>query len=72
MILALERDKEKIESSGKAAPPGFYAQLGLLYAETGDAAMAIAYFETEKALFPEADTYMDFILGQLQEINAAH
>ena len=61
-IEALESDKEKIEASGKAFPPGFYAQLGLLYTEAGDSTMAITCFETEKALFPEAATYMDFIL----------
>ena len=59
---ALERDREKIEAGGYALPPGFYAQLGLLYAETGNEAMAIYNFETEKARFPEAAVYMNFLL----------
>ena len=63
-IEALERDREKIEASGKTAPPGFYAHLGLLYAETGNDAKAIACFETEKVRFPEATAYMDFLLGK--------
>ncbi|MCL2319150.1 MAG: DUF4810 domain-containing protein [Treponema sp.] len=66
-IQALEKDKEKITSSGKAAPPGFYAQLGLLYAETGDRANAIACFETEKAHFPEAAPYMDYLLKRYKQ-----
>jgi hypothetical protein len=61
-IEALERDQEKIEASGKTAPPGFYAHLGLLYAETGNDAKAVACFGTEKVRFPEATVFMDFLL----------
>jgi len=61
-IEALERDQEKIEASGKSAPPGFYAHLGMLHAETGNDAKAIACFETEKVRFPEATAYMNFLL----------
>ncbi|MDR3214269.1 MAG: DUF4810 domain-containing protein [Azoarcus sp.] len=61
-ILALERDVETINASGKIAPPGFYAHLGLLYAETGHDDKAIACFETEKARFPESVAFMDFLL----------
>ncbi len=61
-IEVLERDREKIEASGKTAPPGFHAHLGLLYAETGNDAKAIACFETEKVRFPEAAAYMNFLL----------
>jgi hypothetical protein len=61
-IEALERDQELIEASGKTAAPGFYAHLGLLYAEVGNDAKAVACFETEKARFPEAATFMDFLL----------
>jgi len=61
-IEALERDEEKIKASGKAAPPGFYAHLGLLYAETGNDAKAVACFATEKARFPEAAVYLDSLL----------
>ena len=64
-IVALERDREKIEAGGYALPPGFYAQLGLLYAEAGDETMAISCFQAEKARFPEAAAYMDFLLHGL-------
>lgn len=66
-IQALERDQEKIEASGKTAPPGFYAHLGLLYAEAGNDAKAIACFETEKARFPEAIVFMDFLLNKYRK-----
>ena len=61
-LAALERDLEKIEAGGKAVPPGFYAQLGLLYFEMGNAVEAIACFTMEKTLFPEAAVFMDFLL----------
>jgi hypothetical protein len=66
-IEALERDQEKIEASGKTAPPGFYAHLGLLHAETGNDAKAIACFTTEKTRFPEATAYMDFLLKKYKK-----
>ena len=66
-IVALERDREKIEASGRTAPPGFYAHLGMLYAETGNDAKAIACFETEKVRFPEATVFMDFLLKKYRK-----
>jgi len=66
-IKALERDQEKIAASGKTAPPGFYAHLGLLYAETGNDAKAITCFTTEKTRFPEATAYMDFLLKKYKK-----
>ena len=62
-LAALERDLDKIEADGKAVPPGFYAQLGLLYSDMGNTAEAIACFTMEKTLFPEAAVFMDFLLG---------
>jgi len=68
-IQALEAELPKMEDgtpnmkpNGKKVPPGFYAQLGMLYSEIGDDYNAIACFEKEKALFPEAATYMDYLL----------
>ena len=66
-IEAMESDLEKIKASGKTAPPGFHAHLGLLYAETGHDAKAIANFETEKARFPESVAFMDFLLKKYKK-----
>ncbi|MDR1850459.1 MAG: DUF4810 domain-containing protein [Zoogloeaceae bacterium] len=66
-IEALERDQEKIEASGKTALPGFYAHLGMLYANVGNDAKAIACFVTEKTRFPEATPFMDFLLKKYQK-----
>jgi hypothetical protein len=62
-LAALERDLQRIEAAGRAVPPGFYAHLGLLYIEMGNDTEAIACFTMEKALFPEAAVFMDFLLG---------
>jgi hypothetical protein len=66
-IELMESDLEKINASGKTAPPGFHAHLGLLYAETGHDAKAIANFETEKARFPESAVFMDFLLKKYKK-----
>ncbi|MFI8648028.1 DUF4810 domain-containing protein [Pseudomonas iridis] len=59
---ALERDLQKIRSTGKAVPPGYHAHLGLLYLSMGKDDQMVQQFRTEKTLFPESGTYMDFLL----------
>jgi hypothetical protein len=66
-IEALEADLEKISASGKTPPPGFFGHLGLLYAETGTDAKAVASFEAEKARFPESAPFMDFLLKKYKK-----
>ncbi|WP_419866208.1 DUF4810 domain-containing protein [Pseudomonas mandelii] len=59
---ALERDLQKIRSTGKTPPPGYHAHLGLLYLSMGKDDQMVQQFRTEKALFPESTPYMDFLL----------
>lgn len=61
--IALERDLEKIKAKNGAVPPGYHAQLGLLYSELGRDDQMVQQFNTEKALFPESTAYMDFLLS---------
>ncbi|NBF04630.1 DUF4810 domain-containing protein [Pseudomonas sp. Fl5BN2] len=61
-VEALERDLQKIKSTGKAVPPGYHAHLGMLYAGLGKDDQMVQQFNTEKALFPESARYMDFLL----------
>jgi len=61
-IEALERDLQKMKSVGSTVPPGYHAQLGLLYLNTGKDDQMVQEFRTEKALFPESAPYMDFLL----------
>ena len=61
-IEVLQKDLEKCTTDGKKSPPGFYAYMGMLYSEIGNDQEAIACFEMEKSLFPEAAGLMDFLL----------
>ena len=61
-VEALERDLQKINASGRKAPPGYHAHLGLLYLSMGKDDQMVQQFKTEKTLFPESGTYMDFLL----------
>ncbi|MCY1279005.1 hypothetical protein D9M68_264850 [compost metagenome] len=62
----LERDLQKIEAANGKAPPGYHAQLGLLYLSLGKDDQMVQQFNTEKTLFPESATYMDFLLKNAQ------
>lgn len=42
--------------------PGAHAHMGLLLIDAGQPDAAKAQFETEKKLFPESATFMDFLL----------
>lgn len=61
-VEALERDLQKIKSTGKTPPPGYHAHLGLLYLSMGKDDQMVQQFRTEKTLFPESTPYMDFLL----------
>lgn len=66
-VEALERDLQKIKSTGKAVPPGYHAHLGMLYAGLGKDDQMVQQFNTEKALFPESASYMDFLLKNAKQ-----
>ncbi|MGK3134378.1 DUF4810 domain-containing protein [Pantoea trifolii] len=67
-IEALNLDIEKAKSVNKPVAPGLHAQLGLLYAKTGDTDKAFGQFATEKQLFPESAPYMDFLMKKKQGV----
>lgn len=48
----------------RPAPPGFHAHLGLLYGEAGRIDEMREQFLIEKQLYPEATTFMDFLLAK--------
>ncbi|RFU47561.1 DUF4810 domain-containing protein [Paraburkholderia sp. DHOC27] len=60
-IDALEKSLQEIRARGSRLPPGFHAQLGMLYASVGKEQQALQEFEAEKQAFPESSTYMDFL-----------
>jgi len=63
----MESDLEKIRSAGKALPPGYRAHLGLLYGKQGDMTRFQEHLESEKQLFPESETFIDFLLRKFNK-----
>ncbi|MBP7517154.1 MAG: DUF4810 domain-containing protein [Desulfobulbus sp.] len=61
-IAALEKILEQARADNRPVPPGLHAHLGLLFARGGDGVAARGHFLEEKALYPEAGPYMDFLL----------
>lgn len=53
----------RAEAEGRKLPPGFHAQMGMLYAQIGNDQQMRAEFLLEKELFPESWPYMDFLLS---------
>ncbi|WP_421446687.1 DUF4810 domain-containing protein [Agrobacterium tumefaciens] len=69
-IIALEADTQKARSAGAEVPPGFHAHLGMLYAQIGKEDQVRQQFETEKTLFPESATFMDFLASKYADQGA--
>lgn len=61
----LENDAKNMQANKSVAPPGFYAQLGYLYFQTGKTDHAMQAFETEKKLYPESSVYMNRLIARL-------
>jgi hypothetical protein len=59
----LEEDEIKAASLNKPLPPGFHAQLGYLYEQSGRTDLARKEYELEKQQFPESAVFMDRLLG---------
>lgn len=68
-IARLEAEAQKNAASGFASPPGLHGHLALLYAKVGDDANAIRSLETERRLFPESATYVDFLLKNASKVS---
>lgn len=66
-ITALESGLQKIQAKGNTPPPGYHAHLGLLYAGNGKEDQMVQQFQTERTLFPEASTYVDFLLRKFKK-----
>ena len=66
-ITTLEEVIQTASAKNKAIAPGIHAHLGMLYFETGNSSLGIKHFEQEKALFPESEQYIDFLLKSAKE-----
>lgn len=63
----MESDLQKIQVSGGAVPPGYYAHLGLLYGQQGKLDQFAQQMQAEKKQYPESETFMDFLLRNFKK-----
>jgi hypothetical protein len=61
-IQSMETHKQKMLSANQALPPGYHAHLGLLYGKQGNMARFQQDLTAEKQQFPEAESFVDFLL----------
>ena len=67
-VEALRTTLLEAEQEGRRVPPGLYAEYGYALLEEGKRKEAVAYFEKEKAKWPESRLLMDKMIrnaGQL-------
>lgn len=60
--LAMEKNIETARAANAELPPGFRAHLGMLYLKMGEGDKGVEQMQGEKAAFPEAAPFMDFLL----------
>lgn len=62
----MEDDLQKMRAAGQATPPGYQAHMGLLYGKQGDLVRFQQHLEAEKKQFPEAETFVEFLLRKFK------
>lgn len=62
-ILKMEEYRQRAVSMNRNLPPGYHAQLGLLYAQLGNLERMRTEFLLEKEFFPEAAEFIDYLLS---------
>ena len=63
----MESDLTKIKKSDGAAPPGYFAHLGLIYGQQGYMEKFAENLNIEKTNFPEATPFIDFLLRNFKK-----
>lgn len=66
-VAALEAGIEKATAGGLSLPPGYHAQLGMLYYAEGKPDLAIEQLQLEKSAYPESAIYMDRLLARFKK-----
>ena len=61
-IATLEKTIEKAQAKGTRAAPGMHAHLAWLYFSLGRDEDGIGHLVTEKQLFPESATFINFLI----------
>jgi len=63
----MEEDLQKIRTNNGVVPPGYYAHLGLLYAQQGKLNEFSQQMRAEKTQYPESEKFMDFLLRNFKQ-----
>lgn len=66
-ISKLEADFEVAKSRDKPVPPGYHAQLGMLYFQADKPDQALDSFAAEKSQFPESKLFMDRLIDTIKK-----
>lgn len=69
-LSALEAGLQKMQAAGKLPPPGYFAQMGMLYGSQGKNEQMLSAFRSEKEAFPESTAYMDFLTRNFKKPDA--
>ena len=70
-IEALEADVEDIKAQGGVVPPGYYAQLGLLYFNLGKTEQMRQRLKAEQDPFPESTAEMNDLMNNAKAVEHA-
>lgn len=66
-ISSLESGVEAAKASGKPLPPGYHAQLGMLYYAQGKPDLAVEQLQIEKLTYPESTSYINRLLAKFKK-----
>jgi hypothetical protein len=64
--LKLEAHIGAMEKSNQKVAPGLYAELGTLYLQAGNSALASGYYTKERAAWPESRTLMTAMIENIE------
>jgi hypothetical protein len=65
-IESLEAGVQKATAGNQALPPGYHAQLGMLYYSQGNVDRAVEQLALEKTAYPESTVFIDGLLNKFR------
>lgn len=66
MRIGLEAHLAALQTTKQRIPPGLYAEIGTLYLEKGNQAIAVSYYKKERETWAESKTLMDSMIKTLE------
>ncbi len=69
--LKLEAHIQAMEKASQKVAPGLYAEVGTLYLQAGQRKTAMAWYQRERAAWPESTQLMTSMIQNLERLEAA-